>query len=111
MKGDDVIINIYEFVESTKKFEKKTNEELIERLKELNIKLEKDERFSDEEYTDRLCIQDELASRLGMVSQNMLQTWQEDVMEKIADQVNKVEARLRNHRHDTSKVYGGKAEF
>lgn len=107
VKADDLIVDIWEYAEFKQKYEKDSAQVLIEKINK-----EHDVPKDQEPDYDKIAeMEDALAEKLGLVSQGMLQRWQKDVMENIADEIDDLFAKFRNHRHDYSKTFTGKAEY
>jgi len=116
VKGDNLVINLSEYetderVSLNKEDEKKTLEQLIKELK-----IEENPKEEDEECDmlsvinwDRISeIKNAIAQKLGLISPDIFEAWQEDVMEKIADELTKIEDNLENHRHELNKTFSAK---
>jgi len=101
MNEDDLIIDIWEYYKPSK-LEKLSTKELLKRLK----KARKKDNWDEEKE-----IENELADRFGFVSRHIFQDWLADFCENLAEILNEFEEKLKNHRHETSKSYSGKAEF
>jgi len=104
---DDIIVDVWDYTPYHEEYEKDIVPTLIKKIEKLKD-VPKDEEPDFNKITE---IQEAIAEKLGMVTQGMLQKWQEDVMEKIADEIDDVFAKFRNHRHDYSKTFTGKAEY
>ena len=106
---DDLQIDIFEYNEYNEDLEKKDFEVLLKELKKINETAEGE--WTDKVTNTKTALENEIANRLGLVSSDMFQRWQDDVMDKIADEIEDVAAKLRNHRHDVTKKFSSKAEF
>jgi len=109
VEKDDLVIDMFEFCEYNEELEKKDFETLMKELKKVNATPDGD--WTDAVTSKKTAIENEIATRFGLVSVDMFQKWQEDVMEKIADEMDSIAAKLRNHRHDFTKHFTGKAEY
>jgi len=99
--------NIHEFYDYHEEYDERSLDSLIKELQ----KIKKKEDFSDEDYDKIVKLEDAIAEKLGLVSRNVFESWQEEVMKEITEELNNIMAKLRNHRHDYSKTYTGKAEY
>lgn len=111
VKADDLILEIWEYYEYKEELGKKTDQQLIKRLKELQKKFNDTDEQTYEEGEEATEIENELAERFGFISRDIFKKWQEDFAKNIADELERIEARLRNHRHDTTRNFSSKPEF
>lgn len=106
VEEEDISVPIGEFEERFKEYESAKTEEIIKRLEEIGKR-----EMSDEEWEECMKLQNELASRLKMVSQSMFEQWQGEFVKNVVEKINELMEKLESHRHEASKRYTGKAEF
>ncbi len=109
VEADDLKVDIWEYYKYDEELRDKDLLVLVKELKKVN-------QTPDGEWDDKVrekkgALENAIADKLGLVSADMLQEWQNDVMEKIAEEISDNFAKFRNHRHDYSKTFTGKAEY
>jgi len=100
-------ISIYDYFSYNEELSKKKLETLIKELEKINKK----EDWSDEDVENKRELEEEIGSRLGLVPVSIFEEWQSDFLKKLNGQLENIMAKLRNHRHEFSRTWSGKAEY
>lgn len=104
---DDLVVDVWDYPKHHEEYDKMDITTIIKEIEKV-----KDVKEDEEPDYDKITeLQEVVAERLGMFTQGMLQKWQEDFMEGIADEIDDLFAKFRNHRHDTTKNFSSKAEY
>ena len=101
--------DIWDVYKPDTKLNKLTLNQLILKLEELNKKSETDE--SSELFEEIEILQDTIGLKLGLISIPMFRRILEQITDESKAMEERIMSKVRNHRHDTSKVFTGRAEY
>lgn len=109
LEFDLPFLDIWEEFNQNEKLVKLPLDKLLIKLNELEKKNETDE--SNELYEEILRLRDTIGFKLSVISVPVFQSFMEKICEESKAMEERIMAKVRNHRHDTSKVFTGRAEY
>ncbi len=98
--------------EEENRLKNKTLSELVDMCDKLKKEMQTDEDWDDDKYKEMRFYQREVCKRLGIFHIDTLKNWfEQEVIPELDERFERLDIRMRNHRHDTTKQVSGKAEF